>query len=470
MKKIWILLVIVFCVIMSCKHKKLEDPTKADHKEISSADVPHLQNEDWVKNAVIYEVNTRQFSTEGTFAKVEEALPRIKELGVDIVWFMPIHEIGLKNRKLVEGKTAEENLGSYYSVKDYRSVNPEFGTKEDFKRLVDKAHGMGMKVIIDWVPNHTAWDHAWVTEHPEYYTKDKEGNITDPMNPETGEKWGWTDVADLDYSNQELWNAMHADMAYWVSDFDIDGFRCDVAGEVPSEFWAFNNPKLNEIKPLFMLAEAHQVTLFEYFNMLYAWDFMGLMNDVNDGKKPVQEFLTYMQNHNKEDLYMYFTANHDENTWNDAPMKYGENYKNFAILTYMVGGMPLIYNGQEANISHKLEFFIKDEINWTDQKNQAFFTGLTSFYKENTALWNGLHYGEFKAIESPEGTLAFSVSKEENVVAIFQNYTETVQEINLSNIVEDGKVYSSLLDGQNTDISGKMLKVQPHSTIVLDLK
>ncbi len=468
MNKLILLLVSVGLLFAQCKHKTPDLSTSNASGE--QLEIHHKAQPDWVKNAVIYEVNTRQFSKEGTFAKVEEALPRIKALGVDIVWFMPIHEIGLKNRKLVEGKTAAENLGSYYSVKDYRSVNPEFGTKEDFKRIVDKAHSMGMKVIIDWVPNHTAWDHPWITEHPEYYTKNAAGEIIDPIDPGTGKSWGWTDVADLNYDNKDLWNAMNADMAYWVTDFDIDGFRCDVAGAVPAEFWKFNNPKLEEIKPLFMLAEAHERELLEEFNMLYSWNFMGLMNDINEGKKPLKDIITYMEERDPADLYMYYTANHDENTWNDAPMKYKENYKNFAILCYMMGGMPLIYNGQEADINHKLEFFVKDEIQWTDMKNESFFKGLNAFYKNNSVLWNALNFGTWKGIESPEGTLVFSIDNDKETLLTLQNYTNSAQSINVNSVLNNDSTHQSVLDDQELNVSNEMVKLKPFSTFVVKVQ
>ncbi len=177
---------------------------------------------EWSYNKAIYEVNVRQYSEEGTFKAFEKHLPRLKELGADILWFMPINPIGEKNRK--------GTLGSYYSVKNYKKINPEFGNLEEFKSLVKMVHKMGMYVIIDWVANHTAWDNPWIEEHPDFYTTDSLGNIISP-NPD------WTDVADLNYDNKELWNEMIAALKYWVEECDIDGYRCDVAGMVPIEFW-----------------------------------------------------------------------------------------------------------------------------------------------------------------------------------------------------------------------------------------
>jgi glycosidase len=194
---------------------------------------------EWAKDAVIYEVNLRQYTNEGTIAAFETHLPRLKELGVDILWFMPVHPIGEKNRK--------GGLGSYYSVKDYTAINPEFGTMDDFKNMVNKAHELGFKVIIDWVANHTAWDHAWVNTNPDYYAKDSTGNMYGPYD--------WTDVAQLDFSNQQLRADMIDALKFWVAEANIDGYRCDVAGKVPVDFWEAATKELNNIKPVFMLAE-----------------------------------------------------------------------------------------------------------------------------------------------------------------------------------------------------------------------
>ena len=254
---------------------------------------------------MIYEANVRQFTPEGTFKAFEEHLPRLKELGVDILWLMPIHPIGVENRK--------GGLGSYYSIKDYRGVNPEFGDLDDFKSLVNKAHELGMYVILDWVANHTAWDHAWVTEHPEYYTKNLDGTMKSPFD--------WTDVVELDFKNQEMQDAMLADMMYWVEENGIDGFRCDVAGEVPVEFWNTARAELDKVKPVFMLAEAEQPNHHvNAFDMSYAWELHHIMNEIAKGNKNAKAINTYFAKHDTlypTDAYrLYFITNHDENSWN----------------------------------------------------------------------------------------------------------------------------------------------------------
>ena len=215
-----------------------------------------LKTPEWVSNATIYEVNVRQFTPEGTFAAFEKELPRLKAMGVDILWLMPIHPIGELNRK--------GSLGSYYAVRDYRGINPEFGTHEDFSRLVAAAHQLGMKIIIDWVANHTSPDHLWIEEgRLDWYTLDSMGKV----QPTIGTDW-W-DVADLNYDNEELRSEMIECMSYWVRDFNIDGYRCDVAGWVPMDFWTRARASLDQIKPVFMLAEAEGNELYSAFEMTY---------------------------------------------------------------------------------------------------------------------------------------------------------------------------------------------------------
>jgi glycosidase len=264
---------------------------------------------EWAKNAVIYEVNVRQYTSEGTFNAFAENLPRLKELGVDILWMMPISPISEKNRK--------GSLGSYYAVKDYKGVNPEFGTLDDFKNLVAKAHELGFKVILDWVANHTGWDNNWITEHPEWYTKDSIGAII-PPNPD------WSDIADLNFDSQSMRRAMIDAMDYWVKTTDIDGFRCDVAWGVPQDFWEAARASLDSIKPVFMLAEDedHPAFLEKAFNSDYAWKLHHIMNDVAQGKKTANDLKTYFSelgNKYAPGSYpMQFITNHDANSWSGS--------------------------------------------------------------------------------------------------------------------------------------------------------
>ena len=257
---------------------------------------------DWTKNSTIYEVNLRQFTESGKLKDFEKHLPRLKDLGVDILWFMPINPIGMKNRK--------GSLGSYYSVKDFKGFNPEFGTIEEWKNLVNKIHENKMYVIIDWVANHTSWDNAMITEHPEWFTKDSTGNIIPPV-PD------WKDVADLNYENKELWKYMIDAMAFWLKETDIDGFRCDVAGMVPVDFWNEARFQLDKIKPGFMLAEDEGPVMHERaFDMTYSWELHHLCADIAKGKKKVFELDSLFAREKKKfpayAYRMFFSYNHDD--------------------------------------------------------------------------------------------------------------------------------------------------------------
>ena len=261
---------------------------------------------EWSDNATMYEVNIRQYTKEGTFEAFSEHLPRLQKMGVKILWFMPVHPISKVKRNGV--------LGSYYSVADYYETNPEFGTKEDFKRLVDQCHEMGFKVIMDWVANHTGWDNEWIKKHPEWYTKNDKGEI---VYPET-----WQDVADLNYNNKSMQKAMLKAMTYWVKEFDVDGFRCDYAGGVPYEFWEKARKKLEKIKPVYMLAEDNSsMALLKYaFNSNYGWSLYNDLNSIAKGSKKAESlksyFLSTIKTYPDGTYPLHFIDNHDENSWN----------------------------------------------------------------------------------------------------------------------------------------------------------
>ena len=329
-----------------------------------------------INASVIYEVNVRQFSKEGTFTEVQKALPRLKEMGVDVLWLMPINPIGVKNRK--------GSLGSYYAVKDYKGVNPEFGTLSDFKSLVKEAHNQGMRLIIDWVANHSSPDNVWLDQgHKDWYTLDSTGNV----QPTIGTDW-W-DVADLNYDNQEMRKEMISSMKYWVKECDIDGFRCDVAGWVPMDFWIQARKDLETVKPLFMLAESEGADQHQAFDMTYGWEFHHIMNKIAQGKAEPAEIQTYLakdKEYPKNAIRMYFTSNHDENSWNGTEMeRMGDARFVMAVLSYAMNGMPLIYNGQETSLDRRLLFFEKDQINWDKMDLVLFYTTLNSL-KNNVCL------------------------------------------------------------------------------------
>lgn len=372
---------------------------------------------EWAKKAVIYEVNVRQYTPEGTFNAFAEHLPRLKELGVDILWIMPINPISEKNRK--------GSLGSYYAVKDYKGVNPEFGTLDDFKNLVNKAHEMGFKVILDWVANHTGWDNNWITEHKDWYTQDSLGNVI-PPNPD------WSDIADLNFDSKPMRRAMIDAMDYWVKTTDIDGFRCDVAWGVPQDFWEAARASLDSIKPVFMLAEDedHPAFLEKAFNSDYAWKLHHIINDVAQGKETALDIKTYFSHLGNKyapgSYPMQFITNHDENSWSGSEYeRMGNAVKEFATFTFTVEGMPLIYSGQEAGLHKRLLFFEKDTINWSDLSMQKFYASLTSLKHENEALWNGTAGAPmvFEATSDSINVLAFSRQKDSDLVLSVFNFS-----------------------------------------------
>lgn len=348
-----------------------------------------------IDRATIYEVNVRHYSEKGDFDGFIPHLDRLKDLGVDILWFMPIHPIGAVNRKaegdlfvqdIQDSSLRAKYLGSPYSISDYRAVNPDYGSVDDFKKLVSVCHDKGFKVLIDWVGNHTAWDHSWITEHPEWYTK-KDGKITDPLNDQ-GESIGWTDVADLNYDEQGLWEAMTADMIFWVEECDIDGFRCDVAFEVPAEFWNYATSRLNNIKPMIMLAEAeaHNMDLYDSaFQFHYGWSMHHQMNELAKGNILCEDFVA--EYYRLDSIFagkvdpMQFITNHDENSWNGTVFeRMGNRWNQMAVVSYAIHGLPLLYTGQEVGLSHRLKFFEKDLVNWSVSADSM--SKYTEFYTE----------------------------------------------------------------------------------------
>jgi glycosidase len=441
-----LLLVLSFAIfLISCESKEAKNTEQGEAQTIEN-------HYDWSKNANIYEVNIRQYTPEGTFKAFQEDLPRLKEMGVDILWLMPIYPIGELNRK--------GTLGSYYSIKDYKAINPEFGTMEDFKHLVKKVHEMGMKLILDWVANHTSWDNSWIKEHPEWYTRDSLGNFVAPYD--------WTDVADLNYDNKEMRDAMIDALKFWVVEADVDGYRCDVAGEVPTDFWEEAVSELREIKPVFMLAESEEPEHHnEAFDMTYAWELHHLMNMIAKGEAPADTIVDYYERQDKrfppKAYRMIFTSNHDENSWNGTEFeRMGDGAQAFAVLSATLPGMPLIYSGQEAAFDRRLEFFEKDQIDWGDYSFEEFYTSLLKLKHENEALWNGEFGGKMIVLETgaPEDVLAFVRQKNDNKVLVLTNLSPEVNSINIE---------SGLIEGNYKDLfTGKASQIDSSLSITLD--
>lgn len=399
---------------------------QVDNKNTDEASVEAKLPVEWSKNAVIYEVNVRQYTEEGTFKAFEAELPRLKELGVDILWLMPVHPIGLENRK--------GSLGSYYSIQDYTAVNPEFGTMEDMQSLIAKTHELGMYIILDWVANHSAWDHAWVKEHPEFYAKDSLGAMISPFD--------WTDVVAFDYDNAGMREAMKSDMLFWVRDMNIDGFRCDVAGEVPTGFWEDVRVALDEVKPVFMLAEAEKSELVEKaFDMDYGWHQHHLMNQIAKGEIDANEMNRYFDTldvkYPERSYKMYFTSNHDENSWNGTvEERLGDAADALSVLSFTVGDMPLIYNGQEAGLNKRLLFFEKDLIDWEGYSKTDFFKKLTALKHKEVALWSGSYGERFVRIPSSADEQIFAFDR--GNVRVLLNLSAEEKTFNLEDISFDG--------------------------------
>ncbi len=407
---------------------------------VSVSVVAQLSTPDWAQNATIYEVNVRQFSNQGTFSEVTRQLPRLREMGVEIIWLMPIHPIGVKNRK--------GSLGSYYAVQDYKAVNSEFGTMDDFKSLVKEAHKLNMRVIIDWVANHSSPDNVWITDQGnlDWYTLDSTGNV----QPTIGTDW-W-DVADLNYENPAMRMEMISSMKYWLTEADIDGFRCDVAGWVPMDFWMEARTELQAVKPIFMLAEAEEVPLHKAFEMTYGWNFHHIMNDVAQGKKDATAIQEYVQlnKYPSSAFRMNFTSNHDENSWNGTEMeRMGDARLAMAVLAFTIEGMPLVYNGQETSLDRRLKFFDKDSIDWKKMDLVSFYTKLLNLHKRNQALW-------VREGTSPAQFIATQNSKEHLVYIREYDTQQVITVLNLSNKKAEVSFNSSAMSGEYTELfSGK---------------
>ena len=368
----------------------------------------HFTTIDWAKGSNIYEVNIRQYTKEGTFAAFSKHLPRLKDMGVEILWLMPITPISTEKRL--------GSLGSYYACSSYTKINPEFGSFDDFRSLVNQAHQLGFKIIIDWVANHTGWDHEWTKTNPDFFQKDADGIFS--------ERNGWQDVIDLNYDSKEMRLAMIDAMQFWVREYDIDGFRCDMAHLVVLDFWVEARTACEQIKKLFWLAECEVVEYHNVFDVSYAWSWMHVTEKyakatatLNDVRNVLHDYSQYPQGAQK----LFFTSNHDENSWNGTEYeKYGAAAKAFAVFTCTWQGMPLIYSGQELPNHIRLKFFEKDEIEWNENIE------LQPFYKALLHLHHNKAIAEGETFILPthhEGLMAFIRRKEEDVVLVLINFS-----------------------------------------------
>lgn len=401
---------------------------------------------EWAATANIYEVNLRQYTPEGTITAFQKELPRLRDMGIDILWFMPLTPISIEKR--------QGTLGSYYACSDYTSVNKEFGTLEDFKQLVVSAHELGFKVIIDWVANHTGYDHVWTKEYPQFYKRNSEGQFYD--------EFGWVDVIDLDYNNRNLWEVMVTVMDFWIKECDIDGFRCDMAHLVPLDFWFYARTILDKRKRLFWLAESEVAEYHRVFDATYAWELLHIMEAVYKNTATLKDLRNVLDKYDtifpSDALRLLFTSNHDENSHNGSEYeRFGDSARTFAVLcTTWKNSLPLIYSGQEMPEKKRLKFFDKDPIEWTGSYLLAgFYKVLLSLRKSCFAL----RAGDVQVITRIINTNAF-----ENIFAFIRKHeeSEVLVILNLSNssrirfkITEDfiGGRFTSAFSGIETDIS-----------------
>lgn len=421
-----------------------------------------IKNPEWVKNATLYELNVRQFSEEGSFRAVEKQIPRLKKMGIDMIWLMPVHPIGTVNRK--------GSLGSYYSVKDYLGINPEFGTEEDFRHLVSVVHEHGMYVILDWVANHSSWDNPLVTKHPDWYARSRNGEFQSTP-------WrDYDDIIDFDYRNPELRKYMTEALKFWIREYDIDGYRCDVASFVPVDFWENARAELEDLKPVFMLAEAEDKELHrKAFDATYNWTLWNILHQIAVSNKSVRSLSeAYIAEHlsifPKEGIRLNFTDNHDKNSWEgDQYSNFGPALKAVTVFTVMMDGMPLVYNGQEAGLDRSLKFFERDPIVWKKHENEAIYTTLFGLKHQNQALWNGSRGGEMVRImnDQPDQVISFVREKNGDKVLTFINLSKENVNVKCDTSLDPG-VYENLFTGRSQQVLQKMtLAMDPWEYVVL---
>jgi alpha-amylase len=412
---------------------------------------------EWAKAANIYEVNVRQYTPEGTLNAFGQHLPRLREMGVDVLWFMPIFPISETNRK--------GSMGSYYAPSTYVDVNPQMGTLKDFKKVLKQAHDLGMKVIIDWVPNHTGWDHAWISEHPEYYLHDANGKITEPLDW-AGLPTGWTDVAQLDYRNHSLADAMIKDMLYWINDVGIDGFRQDMALLVPLDFWhKVKKALLAARSDLLLVAESEHYDHLNQgcFHAFYGWSWHHHLNQIAQLKEPasiIDDWFRHTRPNIWKGSYMLFTSNHDENSWSGSEIeRMGLAYKAMAVLNFTIDALPLLYSGQEEGMSKRLEFFDKDDVGFGEYKLADFYGKLMRLRHSNKALWHQDHGGPMHRIFwEQSGIFAFTRERDGHYVIVIINLNRSFRDVNI-----DRKLIGfDLFNGESIDISsGSKLRLGP---------
>lgn len=445
---------ILICIVILFSSCKLIPKDKEKKDEVVKFIDGHPA---WIMQGNIYEVNVRQYTPEGTFKAFEKHLDRLKQMGVQTLWFMPINPISVKDRKGV--------MGSYYAVSDFTAVNPEFGTMDDWKNLVSHAHEMGFKVIIDWVPNHTGADHIWLTKHPGFFVKDSLGNAAVAFD--------WSDVRQLDFKNKEMQDSMISSMKYWLTNTGIDGFRVDVAWNVPDSFWLKCIPELKKTNNnIFMLAEADKKYLHPSgFDATYPWEMFHMMVKVAKGQRPA--FALDSVKARFDTLYpptgllMYFTSNHDENSWNKADYATmpGAIHAPFAVFTQtMHHSVPLIYSGQEEPFLDSVSFFYKDTISFKTLGREKFYKTLLELRKNNAALSANTSFRRVN-VGDPNALYAYVREGGGKKIFVILNLSSKEQTIKVTDTSLHGEPYNVFM-GMKEPLKDTEWKIEPWGYVI----
>lgn len=454
------LLLLGMILFLSCQEEKKKT---LDNTAIEIASF----SPEMMENTIIYEANIRQYSKEGTFDAFTKDIPELKKLGVKIIWLMPIFPISETKRKATGGEFAslikdeeerKKMLGSYYAVSDFTKINPEFGTMEDFRKLVKTAHANDIYIILDWVPNHTGWDHTWLKTNPEYYTQNEKNEVIHPEGTD------WTDVADLNYDNKEMRNEMIDDMKFWITKEGVDGFRCDVAGSVPFDFWQEAIPQLRKEKDIFMLAEAWEPELMNdgLFDMAYGWDRHHTMNHMAKGEEVVKKWNEVMEKdqkrYAKDDVLMTFVTNHDENSWNGTiKERMGNAADALTVLSYVAPGMPLIYSGQEYDLGHRLKFFEKDSIPKKKGSTWKLLEKLGKLKQTHPALHGGKNAAGYSSLTDEGNTLVITRSNNGKNLIYIANLSDKETEIE---VTPKGN-FKDYFSNKNVELTGSKMSLSP---------
>lgn len=413
---------------------------------------PHSPVYRSLSQATIYEVNLRQYTPEGTINAFLPHLPRLRQMGVDVLWLMPIHPIGIKNRK--------GTLGSYYSSRDFNDVNPEFGSKTDFQEMVKMAHQLGMKVILDWVANHAGWDNVWTVDHPEYFEREADGTFKSPYD--------WTDVIQIDHNNESAHDALRAAMCYWVREYDIDGFRADLAHLTPLRFWIKARAVTEAIKPnLIWLAETEETSYYEAFDMFYSWRWMHQTEQFCKNNNDVQELIDVLSEvkyrYPAAALQIYFTSNHDENSWNGTEYeKYGQFALALSVFSfYYPYSVPMIYSGQEIPHHSRLAFFDKDSLDWQHgARLHDWYTKLTKHRKRMTA-GHQLHFMHW-------GHRILAFKRGEGIGEVWVVLNLSHESFHHEHQLTTGDYLEIINEQQHTHISNLSIALPPGGCLVLE--